>query len=180
MLLVDRAWHRPTARETTWVDDVRLMTTTTPGVDRELADVVGAALEDCELYDGAVGLLGTNVLAVVEAAVAGGAADADAETGAAIWDALVAAPSDYDLRWIERTAAIADEGLTALADACEAGRSERAVCFDVLSAMASAGAEFQHANSISTHVDVGAYAQLESNLQPFLYTETPLEAGEQF
>lgn len=180
VLLVDREWHRPAAREMTWVDDVRLMPMPTPGVGRELADVVGTALEGCGLHDGAVGLLGTDVPAVVEAAVAGAAADADPEAGAAVWDALVAAPSDYDLRGVERTAAIADEGLAALADACEAGRSERAVCFDVLSAMASAGAEFQHANSISTHVDVGAYARSESNLQPFLYTETPLEAGEQF
>ncbi|AEN07013.1 Xaa-Pro peptidase family protein [Halolamina sp.] len=180
VVLVDRAWHLPAAREMAWVDDVRLMPTPTAGVSHKLADVVGGAINDCGLDDSVIGLLGIDVPTVVEAAVAGTASDVDPETGAAVWDALVATPSEYDLRTVERTAAIADEGLAALADACEAGRSERAVCFDVLSAMASSGAEFQHANSISTHVDVGAYAQSESNLQPFLYTETPLEVGEQF
>lgn len=180
VLLVDQTWHRPAAQEMTWVDEVRLLPKPTPGVGGELSDAVRAALDDCGLSDCAVGFLGTDVPAVVETAVAGAVADADREAGAAVWDSLVATPSEYDLRMVERTAAIADEGLAALAKNCEAGRSERAVCFDMLSAMGAAGAEFQHANAISTHVDMGAYARSKSNLQPFLYTETPLEVGEQF
>lgn len=180
VLLVDREWHQPAAREMASADDVRLMPTPTHEVGRELADVVGKTLNDCGLQHGAVGLLGTDVPAVVETAVVNGAATVHSDLGAAVWEALVATPSDYDLRKINQTAAIADEGLATLVDACKPDRPERAVCFDVLSAMASMGAEFQHANSISTHIDVGMHARSKSNLQPFLYTETPLKAGEQF
>ena len=180
VLLIDTEWHQPAAQEMAWSSSVRLMPTPMPGRGRELTNAVSETLKHCGLHGGSVGLLGTDVAGVVEAAVAGSTADVDAEAGATIWDALVATPSEYDLRKIKETVAIADRGLSALADACEAGRSERAVCFEVLSVMASAGVEFQHANSISTHIDLGAYAQSESNLQPFLYTETPIEVGEQF
>lgn len=180
VLLVDRTWHVPAAREMTWVEDVRPMPTPAPESGREVADAVGSALADSGLSDGVVGLLGVDVPAVVADAVTARSVDVDRTAGAAVWNGLVASPTAYDLRQVERTAEIADEGLAALADACERGRSERAVCFDVLTAMAAVGAEFQHANAISTHVDVGAYARSESNLQPYLYTETPLEGSEQF
>lgn len=180
VLLVDREWHLPAAREMAWVEDVRPMPTPTHGTRVDVAEAVGAALTDSGLDGGAVGLLGTDVPGVVADAVQAAGADVDPVAGAAAWDALVASPTAYDLEQVERTADIADAGLAALAEACEAGRSERAACFDVLSALAAEGAEFQHANAISTHVDLGAYATAESNLQPFLYTETPLDDGEQF
>lgn len=180
VLLVDREWHLPAAREMTWVEDVRRLPTPTHASRGAVAEAVGAALADRGIDGGAVALLGTDVPVVLADAVAAAGVDADPAAGDAVWNDLVATPTAYDLQGVERAAAVADEGLAALAAACEAGRSERAVCFDVLAALADAGAEFQHANAISTHVDVGAYATAESNLQPFLYTETPLDDGEQF
>jgi len=180
VLLVDREWHLRAAREMTWVEDVRTMPTPTPGARVDVAEAVGLALRDCGLSGGTVATLGTDVPLVLADAVEAAGADVDPTAGAAVWDALVASPTAYDLEQVEHAAGIADAGLAALAEACEAGRSERAVCFDVLSALAAEGAEFQHANAISTHVDVGAYARSESNLQPFLHTGTPLDDGEQF
>jgi len=96
VLLIDREWHQPAAQEMTWSNSVRLMPTPTPGRGRELANAVSETLEHCGLHDGSVGLLGTDVAGVVEAAVAGSTAAVDAEAGATIWDALVATPSEYD------------------------------------------------------------------------------------
>lgn len=178
VLLVDREWHLDAARAMTWVDDVRAM----PNRDRgaAFADTIGSALTDCGLENGRVGLLDDTLPAAILDAISAVDGELDPVFVPEIWHETVATPTEHDASRVERAAEAADAGLAALASACEPGRSEREVCFDVLAELAAAGAEFQHANSISTHVDVGAHARSESNLQPFLYTEAPLDEGEMF
>jgi len=177
ILVIDREWHREAAQAMTWVDEVRAV----PGRDAEaLSTAVGGALTDCGLTGGRIGVVDDDLPASVLEAVSAAGSGVETTFLSELWPTLVGAPTDHDVRGVERAAAAADAGLAALASACRPGRSEREVCFDVLAELAATGAEFRHAGAISTHVDVGAYARSESNLQPFYYTETPLERGELF
>lgn len=176
-LVVDREWHRDAARAMTWVD--RVDTVSGRGVGA-WADAVGDALDACGLVGCRVGVLDGDLSAAALEALSTADPGLEHVFVPGLWREIVAAPTAHDVDGVERAAETADAGLEALASACRPGRSEREVCFDVLAELAAAGAEFQHANPVSTHVDVGAYARSESNLQPFVYTETPLERGEMF
>jgi Xaa-Pro aminopeptidase len=177
VLVIDREWHREAARAMTWVDGVRAVPERDPDA---LSAAVEAALADCGLTDGRLGVVDGDLPAAVLEAVSTAGSGVDTAFVPELWWDLVAAPTDHDVRGIRSAAEAADAGLAALASACRPGRSEREVCFDVLAELAAAGAEFRHGAAVSTHVDVGAYARSESNLQPFVHTETPLDRGEMF
>lgn len=180
ILLIDQNWHQSPAEEMTWINDIRIVPSLTPDTPNRDSDQLRAALRDSGLCNTSIGLLSVDMPAAVQSSITDVVSDVRHKIGNSIWDSIVATPSDYDSDMMERTAQIADKALTTLTAACEAGRTEGEVCREMLSAMAEAGAEFQHANPISTHVDIGTYAKSKSNLQPFLYTETPIETGEQF
>jgi Xaa-Pro aminopeptidase len=46
--------------------------------------------------------------------------------------------------------------------------------------MAAAGAEFLHGSGYSTHVNIGSFSDVVSNVRPFLFTSRRLEAGQMF
>ena len=102
------------------------------------------------------------------------------EEAAPVWQDLVASPSAYDAERIRRTASIADAGLEAAVEAAGAGVPEYEVCLRSLERMASLGAEFLHGSGTSTHINIGSFSDVISNVRPFLFSTRPLEEGQMF
>jgi Xaa-Pro aminopeptidase len=46
--------------------------------------------------------------------------------------------------------------------------------------MAAEGAEFLHGSGYSTHINIGSFSDVVSNVRPFLFTSRRLEAGQMF
>lgn len=180
ILLIDRPWYLPEAREMTWIDDVRTIPSAFTEEYDSLREALGTAVVDAGLSEARIGLLDLELPAAVRQAVTDAHPAAELTVDPSPWRELVASPSEYDAELIGETASIADAGLEAVAAACEAGKTEREVCLDALGRVGELGAEFLHASAISTHVDIGSFGRGRSNLQPFLYTEAELEEGEMF
>jgi Xaa-Pro aminopeptidase len=181
ILLVDQPWHLDEARRMSWVEDVRPF----PNPARRwLADELRAALGDAlsasGLAHGRIGVFEGEMPAIYGDVLASSAPDASFVDGAAVWQDLVASPTEYDAAQIRRTAAVADEGLAAAVDAAGAGVPEHEVCFASLSRMASLGAEFLHGSGLSTHINIGSFSDVVSNVRPYLFTSQRLEEGQMF
>jgi Xaa-Pro aminopeptidase len=177
VLLLDQGWHLDEARRMSWVEDVRALP---PPGRTWLADELNAALRDALSATGLAGKrLGvfSAAMPVALGAPLDGAALADA---APVWEELVASPSEYDAAAIRRTAQVADQGLAAAVEAAGAGVPEHEVCLAALERMAAAGAEFLHGSGYSTHVNIGSFSDVVSNVRPFLFTSRPLEQGQMF
>jgi Xaa-Pro aminopeptidase len=182
VLLLDQPWHLEEARKMSFVEDVRAYPN--PGrtwLADELRNTVRDALAGAGVERGRIGILagGTPLVyrdvleaAVPEATLAG--------EGVAVWADLVASPSDWDAANIRQTAQVADEGLAAAVGAAGAGVPEYEVCFRSLERMASLGAEFLHGSGASTHINIGSFSDVISNVRPFLYTGNRLEEGQMF
>ena len=181
VLLIDQPWHLEEARKMAFVDDVR--TYPNPGrtwLADDLRSTVRDAFASAGVENGRVGLLsGTTPLVyrdLLESAVPG----AMLGNGAPVWAELVASPSDWDAASIRRTAQVADEGLAAAVEAAGAGVPEYEVCLRSLERMASLGAEFLHGSGASTHINIGSFSDVISNVRPFLFTGNRLEEGQMF
>lgn len=181
ILLIDRSWYRAETREATELDDVRTVPASFHEDRRTLEATLETALADAGLTDKTVGLLNpSDCPAAFVDALKRAAPGVDTAAASSLWRDLVGSPTAYDRERIAEAAEIADAGLETVRSACRSGRSEQAVCFEALERMGELGAEFLHANAISTHIDIGSYSRGRSNLQPFLYTNTELEADEMF
>lgn len=181
VLLIDQPWHLEEARKMAFVDDVRAYPT--PGrtwLADDLRSTVRDAFAAAGVERGPVGLLsGTTPLVyrdLLESAVSG----ATLANGTPVWAELVASPSDWDGANIRRTAQVADEGLAAAVEAAGAGVPEYEVCLRSLERMASLGAEFLHGSGASTHINIGSFSDVISNVRPFLFTGNRLEEGQMF
>ena len=97
-----------------------------------------------------------------------------------LWSQTVAAPSEYDISMIQRTAEIADAGMRTALDGCSDGASEYEICIEAMRSMASMGAEFLHGGGTSTHINIGSGSQVVSNVRPFLFTTRQLNNGDMF
>lgn len=177
VLLVDQPWHLEEAQRMAWVDDVRSF----PPAGRtwqaaELRRALASALEAAGLRGARVG----GFTAVMPVAFAEALADAQLEEGTGVWADVVGSPSPYDVEQIRATAAIADEGFAAAVEAAGEGVPEYEVCFAALSRMASLGAEFLHGSGVSTHINIGSYSDVVSNVRPYLYSARPLQRGQMF
>jgi Xaa-Pro aminopeptidase len=182
VLLIDQPWHLDEARKMSFVEDVRAYPN--PGrtwLADELRITVRDALAGAGVERGRLGILagGTPLVyrdvleaAVPEATLAG--------EGAGVWADLVASPSDWDAANIRQTAQVADAGLAAAVEAAGAGIPEYEVCLRSLERMASLGAEFLHGSGASTHINIGSFSDVISNVRPFLFTGNRLEEGQMF
>jgi Xaa-Pro aminopeptidase len=182
VLLIDQPWHLDEARKMSFVEDVRAY----PNPSRTwLADglrtTVRDALAGAGVERGRLGILagGTPLVYrdVLEAAVPEASLVGE---GAAVWADLVASPSDWDAANIRQTAQVADAGLAAAVEAAGAGIPEYEVCMRSLEEMASLGAEFLHGSGMTTHINIGSFSDVISNVRPFLYTGNRLEEGQMF
>jgi Xaa-Pro aminopeptidase len=181
VLLIDQPWHLEEARKMAFVDDVR--TYPNPGrtwLADDLRSTVRDAFASAGVENGRVGLLsGATPLVyrdLLESVVPG----ATLANGTPVWAELVASPSDWDAANIRRTAQVADEGLAAAVAAAGAGVPEYEVCLRSLERMASLGAEFLHGSGASTHINIGSFSDVISNVRPFLFTGNRLEEGQMF
>jgi Xaa-Pro aminopeptidase len=177
VLLVDQAWHLDEARRMSWVEDVRPLPS--PGrawLAEELASALRDALSATGLARKRLGVFGS-AMPLALGAPLDGVSLADA---APVWEELVATPSEYDAAAIRRTAQVADEGLAAAVKAAGAGVPEHEVCLAALERMALEGAEFLHGSGYSTHVNIGSFSDVVSNVRPFLFTSRRLEVGQMF
>lgn len=180
IFLIDRPWYRTETRAMTGFEDIRTIPVAFHADRSALRSTLERAIRDAGLETGRIGLLDLDCPASFYDALLEATPNANVTVVPELWSDLVTSPTDADLERIQRAASIADAGLEAVASACRAGRTEQAVCFEALERMGEFGAEFLHASAISTHVDIGSYAEGRSNLQPFLYTDTTLERGELF
>lgn len=177
VLLVDQGWHLEEARKMAFVEDVRAF----PSPSRTwLADELRGALRDAL---SATGLAGKR-LGVFSASMPL-ALDVSLETvghvdATPVWEELVASPSDHDAAMIRQTAQVADEGLAGAVEAAGRGVPEYEVCLAALERMAAAGAEFLHGSGYSTHVNIGSFSDVVSNVRPFLFSRRPLQEGQMF
>ena len=177
VLLVDQGWHLDEARRMSFVDDVRALPA--PGrtwLADELRRTVADALSATGLAEKRLGVFGA-AMPIALAAPLEGATTADA---APVWEELVASPSAYDADLIRKTARVADEGLAAAIEAAGAGVPEYEMCLAALERMAAEGAEFLHGSGYSTHVNIGSFSDVVSNVRPYLFTTRRLEEGQMF
>ncbi|HXV58282.1 MAG TPA: M24 family metallopeptidase [Gaiellaceae bacterium] len=181
VLLVDQPWHLDEARRMSWIADVRSY----PSPARAwLADELKASIRDAVagagLSRGRIGVFSGEMPAVYAELLAQSVPDAAFADGVPVWRDVVGAPSPYDAEYIRRTAAVADAGLAAAVAAAGAGVPEYEMCLRSLEAMASLGAEFLHGSGMSTHINVGSFSDVISNVRPFLFSARRLEEGQMF
>jgi Xaa-Pro aminopeptidase len=181
VLLIDQPWHLEEARRMSWIADVRAY----PNPARrwqadELKATLANALVGAGLAEGRVGVFGGSMPLAYAEALEASVPGATFVGSDAVWEELVATPSPYDAAAIRRTAAVADEGLAAAVSAAGAGVAEYEVCFRSLEAMAAAGAEFLHGSGFSTHVNIGSFSDVISNVRPHLFSGNRLENGQMF
>jgi Xaa-Pro aminopeptidase len=181
ILLVDQPWHMEEARRMSWVQDVRSY----PNPARrwladELRAAVADALSTAGLARGRIGIFDAEMPAVYRDVLAASVPGAELGDGAAVWQELVVSPSEFDAGAVRRTAAVADAGLAAAVAAAAAGVAESDVCLASLGRMASLGAEFLHGSGLSTHINIGSFSDVVSNVRPYLFTSRPLEEGQMF
>jgi Xaa-Pro aminopeptidase len=181
ILLVDQPWHLEEARRMSWIEDVRAY----PNPARrwqadELRATVRDALSAAGLTRGRLGIFAGETPAVYADLLADLVGESSLEEAAPVWQALVASPSAYDAETIRRTASVADAGLEAAVEAAGAGVPEYEVCLRSLERMASLGAEFLHGSGTSTHINIGSFSDVISNVRPFLFSTPRLEEGQMF
>lgn len=181
ILLIDQPWHLDEAAAMSWIEDVRSF----PNGGRrwlrdELHSSLGGALRDSGLEAGRVGVFDVAMPAVYAEALRDAAPSLTLGDGKAVWEELVATPSDFDREMIRATARIADEGLRAVVEAARADASEYEVCLASLRRMASLGAEFLHGSGVSTHINIGSHSEAISNVRPFLFSANRLQRGQMF
>jgi Xaa-Pro aminopeptidase len=182
ILLIDREWNVPNAREMSWVEDVRWYPY---GAFRwqfdEAARVFARVAADLGLRPGArVGILELEMPALYRRALEQALPRAELAECRQVWGDLVRTPTEYDLAMMRRTAAVADAGMRAALDACTDGVPEYEVGLASMRAMAALGAEFLHGGATSTHVNIGSGSTVISNVRPYLFTGKRLERGEMF
>jgi Xaa-Pro aminopeptidase len=181
ILLIDQPWHLEEARKMAFVDDVR--TYPNPGrtwLADELRSTVRDSFASAGVERGRVGLLPGATPLVYRDVLESAVPDATLANGTSVWTELVASPSEWDAANIRRTAQVADEGLAAAVEAAGAGVPEYEVCLRSLGRMASLGAEFLHGSGASTHINIGSFSDVISNVRPFLFTANRLEEGQMF
>jgi Xaa-Pro aminopeptidase len=181
ILLIDQPWHLEEARKMAFVDDVR--TYPNPGrtwLADELRSTFRDAFATAGVERGRVGLLPGATPLVYRDVLESAVPDAELANGTPVWAELVASPSAWDAANIRRTAQVADEGLAAAVEAAGAGIPEYEVCLRSLERMASLGAEFLHGSGASTHINIGSFSDVISNVRPFLFTGNRLEEGQMF
>jgi Xaa-Pro aminopeptidase len=181
ILLIDQPWHLEEARKMAFVDDVR--TYPNPGrtwLADELRSTVRDSFASAGVERGRVGLLPGATPLVYRDVLESAVPDATLANGTPVWTELVASPSEWDAANIRRTAQVADEGLAAAVEAAGAGVPEYEVCLRSLGRMASLGAEFLHGSGASTHINIGSFSDVISNVRPFLFTAKRLEEGQMF
>jgi Xaa-Pro aminopeptidase len=177
VLLVDQGWHLDEARRMSWVEDVRSLP---PPGRAWLADELRASVRDALSATGlAGGRLGV-FTAAMPLALGAPLESASLAEAAPVWEELVASPSEYDAAAIRRTAQVADAGLAAAVEAAAVDVPEHEVCLAALERMAAEGAEFLHGSGFSTHINIGSFSDVVSNVRPFLYTSRTLEHGQMF
>ena len=182
ILLIDREWNLPNAREMTWVEDVRWYPY---GAFRWQFDEVARAFArlaaDLGLRPRArVGVLELEMPTLYRRAIEQALPEAELAECRDVWGDLVRAPTPYDREMVRRTAAVADAGMRAALEACREGVPEYEVGLASMRAMAGLGAEFLHGGATSTHVNIGAGSTVISNVRPYLFTGKRLERGEMF
>ncbi len=182
VLLIDREWNLPNAREMSWVEDVRWYPY---GAFRwqfdEVARVFARVGADLGLRPKArIGVLELETPALYARALQQAFPDAELAECRNVWGDLVRTPTAYDLAMMRRTAVVADAGMRAALDACGEGVPEYEVGLASMRAMAALGAEFLHGGATSTHVNIGAGSAVISNVRPHLFTGKRLERGEMF
>jgi Xaa-Pro aminopeptidase len=182
VLLLDQPWHLDEARKMSLVEDVRAYPN--PGrtwLADELRTTIRDAVAGAGVQRGRIGILAGGTPLVYRDVLEAAAPEATlAAEGAAVWADLVASPSHWDAANIRQTAQVADSGLAAAVEAAGAGIPEYEVCMRSLEEMASQGAEFLHGSGASTHINIGSFSDVISNVRPFLYTGRRLEEGQMF
>jgi Xaa-Pro aminopeptidase len=182
VLLIDREWNLPNAREMAWVEDVRWYPY---GAFRwqfdQVAHVFARVGADLSLPPGArIGILELETPVLYSRALTKAFPRAELAECRGVLGELVRTPTPYDLAMMRRTARVADAGMRAALDACREGVPEYEVGLASMRAMAALGAEFFHGGATSTHVNIGAGSGVISNVRPYLFTGKRLERGEMF
>jgi Xaa-Pro aminopeptidase len=181
VLLIDQPWHLDEARKMAFVDDVRSYPNPARSwLAHELRATLEGAVEDAGLARRRIGVFAGSMPAVYLGHLESSLTDASFEDGSPVWADLVASPSDYDAANVRRTAQVADEGLAAAVEAANAGAPEYEVCLHSLERMAALGAEFLHGSGMSTHINIGSFSDVISNVRPFLFSGNRLEEGQMF
>lgn len=179
ILLIDQPWHIDEAEKMSWIDDIRPLPPRSGSISK-LADQLETAFEDRNLTDARIGTLRNFLPQKCYHALEQGVPDVDLVDGTTVWADYVTSPSEYDKEMVARTAAIADEGLATVKAASQAGRTEREVCMESYDRMAELGAEFLHECANDTHVNMGSFSDVISNVRPYLFTNNRLEHGQMF
>jgi Xaa-Pro dipeptidase len=181
ILLIDQVWHLEDARRMSWIEDIR----TFPNGSRrwlyeQMQQALTGAVRDAKVERGRIGVFEVELPVVYSRALAEGLPDARFEDGKAVWEEMVATPTQYDVQMMHQTVGIADAGHAAAVEASATGTPEYEVCFASYLKMASMGAEFLHGSGFSTHVNIGSHSEAISNVRPFLFTTRKLERGQMF
>lgn len=179
VLLIDQPWHLEEAEKMSWIEDVRPL----PPRGGSFPDLVSGleeAFGDANLETATVGTLETFLPEKCVSALEAAVPNVEFVDGSPVWADYVTSPSDYDRKMVERTAAIADEGLATVKAEAAAGKTEREVCLAAYERMAELGAEFLHECANDTHVNIGSFSDAISNVRPYLFTNNRLEHGQMF
>jgi Xaa-Pro aminopeptidase len=181
ILMVDRDWYVPQAREMSPVEDIRVLPYVEfPWQSGTLVAEFDRALADCGVTSGKLGICELDMPALYARALA--AADAQIETvdATGMLSTLIEAKSEYDQEMVRRSASIGDATMWEALRTCGDGVAEYEVGIAAERVAAARGAEQGSGTTTRTHIYVASSSELTSNVRPFRYTGRRLERGDMF
>jgi Xaa-Pro aminopeptidase len=179
ILLVDREWFLESAREMSWVKDVR----TFPYVEFEwgyedtvklMRDLFGPFSE------GTIGVCDVDMPAKHYRAIREALPKARLRDATAMLWALLEEKSPYDIEMIRKTARIADQAMRAALNACGPGVPEYEVGLSAERVAWEKGCECEGGSQTRSRVIVGSGSGIVSNVRPYPFTRKRLRRGEMF
>lgn len=179
VLAIDRWWDLETAREMSWVRDVRAFTPVSVDEGRTQAFFRELFLEQ-KLETARIGICETDMPAVYRRVIHEALPTGSFTNGRGVWQDLVAHPTGFDVEMVRETAVIADEAMKAVLTACRPGQTEHQAALEGYRVVAEMGGEFLHNCGTSTHINIGSSSQIRGNVRSFLHTGRRLQRGDMF
>jgi Xaa-Pro aminopeptidase len=181
ILMIDRDWYMPQAREMAPFDDIRVLPYVEfPWQFDTLVAEFDRALGDRGISGGQLGICELDMPALYARALAATDARPVTVDATGVLNKLIEAKSEYDQEMVRRSASIADAVMWEALRTCGQGVPEYEVGIAAERVGAARGAEFGSGTQTRTHIYVASASELTSNVRPFRYTGRRLELGDMF
>jgi Xaa-Pro aminopeptidase len=181
ILLIDRDWFVPQAREMSPYEDIRVLPYVEfPWQFDTLVKEFDRALSDSGVSGGRLGICELDMPALYARALAATDVQLELVDATGVLSKLIEAKSEYDQEMVRRSASIGDATMWEALRTCGEGVPEYEVGIAAERVASARGAEQGSGTQTRTHIYIASSSELVSNVRPFRYTGRRLERGDMF